>query len=417
MIMGKVLVSGAGVAGNALAFWLSRLGHNVTVIERFPELRTSGLQLDLRGPGIQVLKRMGLENAFRERSIKEEGMRIVDQHGKQWAYFPANHSGKGPQSFTSEYEIMRGDLCEILYDATKSKAKYLFGQTIKQATQVEDYVEVSFSNDITERFDIVVAADGQGSHTRKLIFENEDPVRPLGVYAGYFTIPRTIKEDEGYNATGFITTRHRGIMTRRHNPNRLQAYLFCDPNSWERLKEKRTVEEEKLALIEVFKNVGWEAEDILKGMQESNDFYADRMGVVQLNRWSNGRLALVGDAAYGSSGMTGMGTTCSIVGAYVLAGEISKHCSTVNSMSKTNITAAFGAYEELFKPYMQEIQKGLTANNNNYFGNFPSSSLAISATYYIIRVVALLRLDFFAQFFITEKNDWKLPYYQELELE
>jgi 2-polyprenyl-6-methoxyphenol hydroxylase-like FAD-dependent oxidoreductase len=414
--MGKVLVSGAGIAGNALAFWLSRLGHSVTVVERFPALRASGLQLDLRGPGIQVLKRMGLDDAFRERAVKEEGLRLVDRSGKQWAYFPANHTGEGPQSFTSEYEIMRGDLCEILYDATKDHAKYVFGETIQRIIQMDEHVEVNFSNNYTEKFDLVVAADGQGSHTRKLIFENEDAVRPLGVYAGYFTMPRSIRKGEGYNATGFITTGHRGIMTRRHDPNRLQAYLFCNSNSWDGLKDspKGNAEAEKQELTEIFRDVGWEAEDILRGLQETDDFYGDRMGVVQLDKWSNGRLGLVGDAAYGSSGMTGLGTTSSIVGAYVLAGEISKHCETSNRISKDSITTAFGAYEETFKPYIHQIQKDLTANNN-YFDNFPSSSLGITATYYLIRVASLLRLDFFAQYFIREKNNWELPYYQTLE--
>ncbi|KAA8909119.1 hypothetical protein TRICI_004623 [Trichomonascus ciferrii] len=416
--MGKVLVSGGGIAGNALAFWLSRLGHSVTVVERFPTLRASGLQLDLRGPGIEVLKRMGLDDAFRERAVQEEGLRLVDKHGKQWAYFPANHTGKGPQSFTSQYEIMRGDLCEILYDATKDNAKYIFGQTIQQLTQLEDHVEVSFSNNSTEKFDIVVGADGQGSHTRKLIFENaEDAVRPLGVYAGYFTISRRIKKDEGYNAIGFLSTEHRGIMTRRHDPNRLQAYLFCNPNSWEGLKDpqKRGTKEEKQALTEVFKEVGWEAEDILRGMHETDDFYGDRMGVVQLDKWSNGRLGLVGDAAYGCSGMSGLGTTSSIVGAYVLAGEISKYCDTSNPISKGNITTAFAAYEETFRPYIQQIQKGL-ATSNNYFDNFPSSSIGVTSTYYLIRAASLLRLDFIAQYFIREKNDWELPYYRGLEI-
>lgn len=123
----KVLISGGGIAGNALAFWLSKQGHDVTVIERFPKLRATGLQIDLRGHGIEVMRRMGLEEAFRAKSVKEQGLRIVNSSGRQMAFFPVNASGKGSQSFTTDFEIMRGDLCRLLYDATGDHVKYIYG--------------------------------------------------------------------------------------------------------------------------------------------------------------------------------------------------------------------------------------------------------------------------------------------------
>ena len=127
----KILICGGGLAGNALAFWLSKLGHDVTVVERWPSLRATGLQIDLRGSGIKVLKRMGLEEAFRARSVQEQGLEFVNSSGKQKAYFPANKTGQGLQSFTTDYEIMRGDLCRLFHDATKDRVKYIFGMTVK----------------------------------------------------------------------------------------------------------------------------------------------------------------------------------------------------------------------------------------------------------------------------------------------
>ena len=166
----KVLISGGGIAGNALAFWLSKLGHDITVVERFPSLRTTGLQIDLRGPGIEVLKRMGLEQAFRSNAAREDGIQVVDKTGRRRAYFPANKSGKGPQAFTSEFEIMRGDLCRIIYDAAKVReVSYIFATSIERFENTGDGVEVWFSNGKTERFDLLVGADGQGSHTRKMM--------------------------------------------------------------------------------------------------------------------------------------------------------------------------------------------------------------------------------------------------------
>ncbi|RYO93407.1 hypothetical protein DL762_001106 [Monosporascus cannonballus] len=128
----KVLTVGAGIAGNSLAFWLSKLGHNVTVVERFPSLRTTGLQADLRGHRIEVPRRTGLEKAFRSLAVPEQGIQIVDSSGRRRAYFPANNkSGQGRQAFTSDFEIMRGDLCRLLYDATKDRSEYVFGTSVE----------------------------------------------------------------------------------------------------------------------------------------------------------------------------------------------------------------------------------------------------------------------------------------------
>lgn len=410
----KVLICGAGIAGNALAFWLSKLGHNTTVIERFPGLRATGLQVDLRGPGIQVMRRMGLEEAFRARSVPEQGLQLVDGRGRQWGYFPANRSGKGLQSLTTDFEIMRGDLCQLLHDATKGRAKYVFGMYVQQIKQTDDFAEVLFSDGSKERFDLVVGADGQGSRTRRMMLDVDapDPFHSLGVYAGYFTIHQELREGEAYNATAFITTQSRGIMTRRHDPHKFQAYLFCNPESSDRLKNssKGDVDDEKQALAEVFRGAGWQTEEILRGLTEADDFYCERMGVVKLDCWSRGRVALVGDAAYCPSAMTGMGTPCSIVGAYILAGEIGKSCGR----DKDSITAALKMYEQKFRPFMDQVQKGLT-DDKNYMDRFPSSPMGISTVYFLFWVASLLRLDFLARFILRENiKGWELPEYPEM---
>lgn len=139
----KILISGAGITGNALAFWLTKLGHEITIIERYPSLRANGLQIDLRGHGIEVMKRMGLEEAFRAMSVPEQGLQIVDSLGRQRAFFPANNkAGKGTQNFTTDYEIMRGDLCRLMYDTAKTKATYIFGTSIESFEEQDDTVLV-----------------------------------------------------------------------------------------------------------------------------------------------------------------------------------------------------------------------------------------------------------------------------------
>jgi 2-polyprenyl-6-methoxyphenol hydroxylase-like FAD-dependent oxidoreductase len=185
---------------------------------------------------------MGLEGSFRKISVREQGVKLVDRKGRSWGYFPANTSGKGLQSFTTEFEIMRGDLCQLLYDATEERARYIFGIYAKSINHSNDYAEVAFSNGAQERFDIVIGADGQGSHTRKMMLDDKasddiprvDPFQPLGAFAGYFTVNEDCRKGEGYDATMYMATQSRGIMTRRHDPHKYQAYLFCSSSSSER---------------------------------------------------------------------------------------------------------------------------------------------------------------------------------------
>ncbi|KAF2268927.1 FAD/NAD(P)-binding domain-containing protein [Lojkania enalia] len=324
----KVLISGAGIAGNALAFWLSKLGHDVTVIERFPALRSTGLQIDLRGYGISVLKHMGLEKEFRACAAPEQGMQVVSSSGRRWAYFPANKSGKGMQAFTTEYEIMRGDLCRILYDASRQRANYVFGTSIECFKQSGGAVEVRFVDGSTDQYDLVVGADGLWSKTRKMMLGTgtKDAFHPLeGLYVGYFTMPAPVQEGEEYIATQYLATGGRAIMTRRSSPHALQVYVSCKTDSKELRDTKPGDVREKEILTEKFQGAGWRTDEILKSLNTDNDFYLERMGIVKLENWSNGHLTLVGDAAYCPSANTGMGTTSAFVGAYVLAGEIGRY--------------------------------------------------------------------------------------------
>lgn len=151
----RILISGGGIAGNALAFWLSKIGHDVTVVERFSSLRDNGLQLDLRGHGIEVMKRMGLQEVFGAQVAPEKGMRLVDKRGRQRAFFPATTSRDGVQNFTTEFEIMRGDFCRILHDAAAERgAKFVFGTSIERMDDNGTSVEVRFANGKDDSFDL-----------------------------------------------------------------------------------------------------------------------------------------------------------------------------------------------------------------------------------------------------------------------
>ncbi|KAI0128249.1 FAD/NAD(P)-binding domain-containing protein [Hypoxylon sp. NC0597] len=419
----KVLISGGGIAGTALAFWLSKIGHDVTVVEWFPSLRTTGLQLDLRGHGIEVIKRMGLEHAFRERGAPEQGLQIVNSAGKRKAFFPANRTGKGLQSFTTDWEIMRGDLCQLLYYHSKDRAKYVFGTSVESFENKDDGVEVKLTNGNTDRYDLLVGADGIGSRTRRMMLgsskidevDKADGFQPLrGVYIAYFTASWPMKEDEEYLATVYTATGRRAIMVRRHKPDKVQVYLICKSDS-EKLRNapKGDVKKEKEALAEIYQGAGWRIEEILKALKDADDFYLEHMGLVKLDSWSRGRVTLLGDAAYCPSASTGMGTTSAIVGAYVLAGEIGRHCKE-GVDTKDGLVAALKDYEEKLRPFVHQVQKGISEDSGAWGSMMPSTPFGISVMNFLMGVVALLRLNIFGQWFLKEDIKWDLPKYEEI---
>lgn len=414
----KIIICGGGIAGNALAFWLARQQHNVTVIELHPTLRSNGLQIDLREHGIEVLKRMRLETAFRKMSVKEQGVEFVNSTGKVVGYFPANNTGEGRQSFTSDYEIMRGDLIQLLYDNTKDRVRYVFGTTIESFEQSDGSVEVRLSNGESGSYDLLIGADGQWSRIRRQMLGTraDDAIHFLGVYAAYFTAPRQIKKGEAYKATIYVAPGRRILFSRRHKPDHVQVYMIGQTDS-ERVMAARKagVEEEKAVLSELFRSAGWRSEELIKELQESTDFYCESMGVVRLDSWSEGRVALLGDAAYCPTATTGMGTTSSLVGAYILAGEIQKHFNR-SGASKEELSRALHAYEERFRPFMSTVQNGIE-KDKTFWSKLPSGSLLVWGFNMFISLASFFRLDILVKYVIKEDvGDWRLPDYRGMDL-
>ncbi|KAH7003000.1 hypothetical protein EDB82DRAFT_549479 [Fusarium venenatum] len=413
----RIIICGAGIAGNALAFWLSK-HHDVTIIEKHPDLRSTGLQIDIRGHGIEVLKRMGLETDFRAVSVKEEGLEFVNNSGRVVAYFPANTSGEGLQSFTTDYEIMRGDLIKLLYENIKDRVRFVYGTTVESYEQLEDSVEVRLANGQKDQYDLVIGADGQWSRTRKLMLgpEAKDPIQLIGVYAGYFTMPRHIKDGEKYNGTAYIAPGKRLLFSRRHNADRVQVYLV-GLNDSERVLSARPdgVELEKAVLSELFRDAGWRSEELTTELKESDDFYCEHMGVVRLDSWSKGRVVLLGDAAYCPTATTGMGTTSSLVGAYVLAGEIQDHISRVGA-SKEMLPLALASYEKRFRPFIDTVQDGIE-KDKTYWHKMPSSTFVLAILNFFLAAAAFFKLDVLAKNIMKEDTgSWELPDYNGMDL-
>ncbi|MFE6488710.1 FAD-dependent monooxygenase [Streptomyces sp. NPDC057757] len=344
----RVLVAGGGVAGQALAFWLTRGGHRVTVVERFPALRAAGAQVDLRGQGIEAVKRMGLLDAVRGKLVDEAGVAFVDARGRARATIMANTSGQGRQTLTSEYEIMRGDLVRILHDATRDDTEYVFGKSVDGFEQDERRVVAHFSDGSTGEFDLLVGADGQGSRIRRTVLpEGFDPYWRVGIHMAYWFVPR-IASDSNIRDT-YMVPGGRQIMRRSHNPTETQVYFVIREESEEASAIHRApVERQQEFWADRFHDAGWQTERFIEGMKTSAFFYSQEIVQVRTDTWSKGRVALAGDAAHCASPYSGMGTSGSLVGAHVLAGEINRHPG--------DLPTALANYEHVLRPFVNEIQ-------------------------------------------------------------
>ncbi|GAD95677.1 hypothetical protein NECHADRAFT_103269 [Paecilomyces variotii No. 5] len=416
----KILISGAGISGPSLAYFLSlarsRSGQDhhitITIVERFPALRQTGAQIDLRAQGIEVVKRTGLLDAIRARLVPEEGVSYVNAEGVVQGTILANRSGKGAQSLTSEYEIMRGDLVGVLHDATKTldRVEYIFGREIASFTEDEEQVHVRFSDGSQETFDLLIGADGQGSRIRKALLPPDvpapDPYRRLGVYVAYFFIPRIPSDDNLRRVYGCPGGRM--IFRRSHNATETQVYFFLRSDEPGLSSISRAdIETQKAFWTDRFRDAGWEADRFLEGLKTTRNFYCQEVVQVKMERWSgkSGRVVLLGDAGYCPSPFTGMGTTAAFVGAYVLAGEIVRN--------PNDLRLAVGNYERILRPFVDEIQKlSVTAVRLA----MPDSQWGIRVIHFLTRWVCWLRIpEIVARFSSEDKGGWKVPEYEELE--
>ncbi|MEE1766804.1 FAD-dependent monooxygenase [Streptomyces sp. JV185] len=344
----RVLVAGAGIAGQALAFWLTRGGHQVTVVERAQALRAAGAQVDLRGQGIEAVKRMGLLDAVRDKLVAEAGVAFIDARGKAKATIMANTSGKGRQTLTSECEIMRGDLVRILHDATKDDTEYAFGVNVDGFEQNAHKVVGHFSDGPSGEFDLLVGADGQGSRIRRAILpESLDPYWRVNIHMAYWFVPR-IASDSNIRDT-YMVPGGRQIMRRSHNPTETQVYFVIREESEEASAIHRApVERQQEFWASRFRDAGWQTERFIEGMKTSPFFYSQEIVQVRTDTWSKGRVVLAGDAAHCASPYSGMGISGGLVGAHVLAGEINRH--------PRDLPTALTNYDRVLRPFVSEIQ-------------------------------------------------------------
>ncbi|MFG2330842.1 FAD-dependent monooxygenase [Streptomyces sp. NPDC048604] len=337
----RVLISGAGIAGPALAYWLGRYGFRPTVVEVAPGLRQGGQAVDFRGEThLTVLKRMGVLDELRRIQTGGSPMRFVDERGRTLLHLPAEFAG-------GEVEVLRGDLSRVFHDHSLPWTEYVFGDSVTGLDQTADAVHVTFRHGPPRTFDLVIGADGLHSQVRRLAFgPEEDYVSHLGHYAATWTLPNHLgvaAGSVGLNAPGRLAS----VGADHRDPTRAGAFfVFASPPL---AYDRHDVERQKTLIAEAFAGLGWEVPRLLDSLRQAPELYFDSISRADVPSWSAGRVALVGDAACGAT-IGGMGTGTGVVAAYVLAGELGR--------AGGDHRTAFARYEGLLRGYAENCQKG-----------------------------------------------------------
>ena len=342
--MTDVLVSGASVAGTTVAYWLVQHGYSVTVVERYPGLRPGGQAIDVRGPALTVLERMGLRAAADHQRTRIRGASVVDRDGNELSR-DTESTPTGGLIASSDIELLRDDLIELLYEATKLKVEFSFDDSIASLQDDGTSVEVTFERDGVRRFDLVIGADGLHSNVRKLIFGPEEQfIERLGTYAAIFTVPNFLNLDY-WQTWHYGDSSMAGVYSARNNTEARAMLGFMDTD----LRIDYRDNEAQFAELERrMANDGWVRPQLLDYMRTAPDFYFDEMSQINMDRWSRGRVALVGDAAYCCSPLSGQGTSVALLGAYILAGEL--------AAGGDDYKLGFANYRREFNDYVKRNQ-------------------------------------------------------------
>jgi 2-polyprenyl-6-methoxyphenol hydroxylase-like FAD-dependent oxidoreductase len=343
-MMRKALISGASIAGPVLAFWLAEAGWQVTVVERADRLRLGGYPVDIRGTAVEVVTRMGLYDQLTAHRYRHVPVTLLSPRGHRLCML--DYGNLLGSSATGDVELTRGAISDIVYRATADRVNYVFGESITAMRTLGSGVEVGFGRRQTETFDVVIGADGIHSNVRALAFGPEERyLRHLGPYVAVWDLP----EDMFAPGAGFFYSHPgRTVLVERPSeggPARAFAtFVHPAPESIDRHDIGGVVAE----LRRAFAEDRWRTADIIETLAGADDVYVDTVSQVRMQRWSSGRVALVGDAAYAPAFLSGQGTSIAISGAYILASELAIHDRPED---------AYAAYERRMRDYVTRNQE------------------------------------------------------------
>lgn len=341
----SILISGIGIAGSTLAYWLGEHGYRPTLIEQASRLRTGGYVIDFWGRGYDIAARMGLLPDLKSEGYNVKEVRLVDAEGHRVGGFGVDVF----RALTHDryVSIPRGDLAELIYRKIDGRFETLFGDSVREIKQDSDSVEVAFEHAPPRRFDLVIGADGQRSVVRKLVFGSEDQFEKyLGYAIAAFEVAGYRPRDELVFVSHSVLGKQISRFTLREDRT---LFLFVFSAQEEIRIGSRDVKAQKAVLKADFRDVGWECPRILAALDACTELYFDNVSQIRMDMWTRGRVALVGDAAFCPSLLAGQGSALAMAAAYVLAGEIANHDHQPER--------GLQRYQQLLQPFMTAKQE------------------------------------------------------------
>jgi 2-polyprenyl-6-methoxyphenol hydroxylase-like FAD-dependent oxidoreductase len=361
----KILITGGGIAGPSLAYWLTRIPAraplSITILERSPVPRLTGQSIDIREVPVTIMRRMGIEPAVRACRTPERGIQKVTAGGRVLATFMSTGDPKN-QTMTSEYEILRADLARVCTELAEGRpgVRIVYGDYVSSVSQdgKGGKVRVEFTNGKlpTDEYDLVVGADGLRSRMRPFVTgrpATEDLYGGWNAHIAYFTIPM-IPGESTTLARIMNYPRGRSLWFRPSNIGMGAYMVVVRPDAPLDAVVGKDVDTQKRAMVAAFEDrTEGDVQRTLKGMLASDDFYYERISQVRASTWHAGRIALVGDAGYCPTVFSGMGTSTAIFGAYVMAGEL---IGALGEKGDGDIPAALARYQTAITPFVKEVQ-------------------------------------------------------------
>ena len=391
----KIAINGAGIAGTALAFWLQRAGHEVLLVEESNQLRSGGYIVDFWGIGYDVAKKMGLVERIRERGYQVNEVRLVDDQGLPVGGFDLNVLRESTRGrFTS---VKRSDIAAVMYEALGGKVETLFGDSIARIDEQAERVRIGFDHAAGREVDLVIGADGLHSRVRRLCFDAEaERVVSLGYHVAAFEAQGYRPRDELVYIMHSVPGRQVSRFTMRGDTT---LFLFVLRDEYLPTQAPHGDAQKKALLKHAFGDAGWECPRILAALEAADELYFDQVSQVRMPSWSQGRVALLGDAAACVSLLAGEGTGLAMAEAYVLAGELQR--------AQDDYHAAFARYQERLHSFLVDKQTSAA--------KFASTFAPKTAAGITIRNWAsqLLRVSFLAERLVGRQlhDDITLPDY------
>lgn len=369
----KVLISGASIAGPALAYWLNRHGYAVTVVEKAPAPRSGGYPIDVRGTALEVVRRMGILPQLRDVHIDLRRFTFLDGDGGTVA--SVNPQAVAGSVAGQDIEVRRGDLTDALHEVVRHDVEFLFNDSIDTLDQSDHGVDVTFRGGGSRTFDMVFGADGLHSRTRELVFGPEEQFhRYLGYCFAGFTMPNVF--GLSHEIAMWNTPGRAAALYAAGDDDTVHAFLnFARPEP--PFIAVRAPEAQLDLVAGIFTDAGWEVPGMLAAMRDADDLFVDVVSQIRMPRWSSGRVALLGDAAYAPSFLTGQGSSLALVGAYMLAA----------SLADRDPAAGFAAYEHSTRAFVTLNQNQIGEGDATLF---PITALALQQRNEMLRTLSTL---------------------------